>query len=109
MVPVFPRVRLEEFAIETLSLMPSKLTAFPYFPDVQPVPFVRTPVLPFPDASAVVFPLPSLKPYAATKPGELCATTGGAGHSTKYPTITQSVMASLLRVGTRLIAAENST
>src|SRR5262245_56519422 len=50
--------------------MPSNEIALPYLPVVIRVaPPSRVPTLPAPEASAVVGPPSSLKPYAATKPG----------------------------------------
>ncbi len=58
-----------ELAIDRWSLIPSKLRPFPYFPTTRAGPFTSVAVLPFPEASAEVVPLPSLKPHAATGPG----------------------------------------
>ena len=57
-----------EFATDRLSLTPSKLRPRPYFPATHDGPFSNDAVLPFPEASAVVAPLPSLKPQAPTSP-----------------------------------------
>jgi hypothetical protein len=52
----------------TQLFVPSNVRAFPFFPLVVQVGLLRVPVRLFADASAVVVPLPSLKPYAATRP-----------------------------------------
>src|SRR4051794_16251109 len=51
----------------TQALVPLNESAFPYLPVVQ-VALLSVPVLPLPDESAVVVPLPASKPYAATAP-----------------------------------------
>ncbi len=58
----------------TRALVPLKESAAPYFPAVVQVALERVPVLPPPEASAVVVPDPSLKAYAATRP--VCASAG---------------------------------
>src|SRR5262249_29245750 len=67
-VPVLPSARLAELATVTLSLTPSRFTPFPNFPAVQAVPLVSVPLLELPEISAVVVPLPSLRPSAITRP-----------------------------------------
>ena len=52
----------------TKLVVPLKTRAFPNLPAVVHVVPVRLPVIALPDASAVVVPVPSLKPYAATGP-----------------------------------------
>ena len=53
----------------TRALVPLKESAPPYFPDVDHVVFDVVPLLPVPEASPTVVPLPSLNEYAATSPG----------------------------------------
>jgi hypothetical protein len=54
--------------------VPLKDKALPDLPWVVQVAPLSVPLFPFPDESAVTLPLPSLKPYAATKLGvEVCA------------------------------------
>ncbi len=62
-----------ELATTTTSFVPSKLSAPPNRPCGLHVAPEITPVLLFPDASAVVGPAPSLNPHAATSPGMDCA------------------------------------
>jgi hypothetical protein len=57
-----------EFATVTQLDDPSNESAPPNLPTLAHVVLVSVPVLPLPDASAVVVPLPSLNPYAATSP-----------------------------------------
>jgi hypothetical protein len=52
----------------TTSFTPSNVSALPYRPAVVHVAPEIVPVLPFPEVSAVVVPVPSLKPHAATRP-----------------------------------------
>ena len=67
---VIPLVRSREFESFTLTraLVPLKKRALPNLPAVDQVAFESVPVLPLPDRSAVVVPLPSSNPYAATRP-----------------------------------------
>src|SRR5262249_17914951 len=58
-----------EFGMSMRELVPLKFSPFPYFPAEVQVAFTSLPVWPFPDASAVVVPDPSSKPYAATSVG----------------------------------------
>src|SRR5262245_57375107 len=51
----------------TRLLVPLKDRAPPNFPAVQ-LAFTSEPALPFPEASPAIVPLPSSKPYAATRP-----------------------------------------
>src|SRR6266542_3420106 len=53
----------------TSALVPLKLKALPYLPDAVQVAPLIVPLLPLPDTSVTTVPLPSLNPYAATKPG----------------------------------------
>src|SRR6266508_4033226 len=53
----------------TSALVPLKLKAVPYLPDAVQVAPLIVPLLPLPDTSVTTVPLPSLNPYAATKPG----------------------------------------
>src|SRR5437868_1779714 len=53
----------------TSALTPLNARASPNLPAVVQVAFVRVPVLPLPDASAALVPVPSLKPKAATRAG----------------------------------------
>src|SRR5690349_9683101 len=56
--------------MSTRALLPLKDRALPNLPAVlQVAPPTSVPVLPLPDRSATVVPVPSLKPYAATRPG----------------------------------------
>ncbi len=66
---VMPVVRSSESASGTVtqSLMPSKLSAPPKRPPVLRVGPLSVPVLPRPDASAVVVPDASSKPHAPTR------------------------------------------
>jgi hypothetical protein len=59
-----------ESATLTDAFVPLKLRASPNLPLPAPaqLTFVSVPVLPFPDWSATVVPLPASKPYAATRP-----------------------------------------
>jgi hypothetical protein len=68
---VIPVVRSSEFESLTVTraLVPLKDKAFPYFPEVVQVAVPIVPVFPLPDASVTIVPKPSLKPYAATRPG----------------------------------------
>src|SRR5207248_9325152 len=68
---VIPLVNCSEAALlmVTSALVPSKLKALPYLPDVVQVAPLIVPLLPLPDTSVTTVPLPSLNPYAATKPG----------------------------------------
>jgi hypothetical protein len=56
-----------ESVIVTSVLDPLNDSPLPYLPVVH-VAFVIVPVFPVPDASATVVPVPSLNPYAATRP-----------------------------------------
>jgi hypothetical protein len=53
----------------TEALVPLKLKALPYWPEVVQVAPLIVPLFPLPDASLTTVPLPSLNPYAATGPG----------------------------------------
>src|SRR5215467_13260327 len=53
----------------TKALVPLKLKAFPYLPEVVQVAPLIVPLFPLPEKSLTTVPLPSLNPYAATKPG----------------------------------------
>ena len=66
-----PRASDAELATCTTLLVPLKLSALPYRPCVDHVALVSVPPFPFPDASAVVSPEPSLNAYAATSPGSV--------------------------------------
>ena len=70
--------------IATRLFVPLKLSAAPYRPLVVHVAPLIVPVLPFPEASATVGPLPSLKPYAATSP-VTCAAVVVALATLEYP------------------------
>ena len=50
------------------ALVPLKVNALPYFPEVVQVAAVILPLLLLPDTSAAEVPLPSLNAYAAIKP-----------------------------------------
>src|SRR5882672_412179 len=67
---VMPVVRSKSGAslIVTQLFMPLKDRAVPALPVVTQEAPVITPLLPLPDASLTVAPLPSLNPYAATNP-----------------------------------------
>src|SRR5262245_29518060 len=72
-MPVASDSDVEWFTVTQL-VAPSNVSAPPNFPaGFQEAP-ASVPVLPLPVASAVVVPLPSLKPYAATSP--VCANVG---------------------------------
>jgi hypothetical protein len=72
-IPVV-RSRLAESGIVTQLLVPLNESAPPKRPEALQVAPLIVPVLPLPDASAVVPPPPSLNPYAATSP--VCAAAG---------------------------------
>src|SRR5262252_8572703 len=57
----------------TKALLPLKDKALPYLPEVVHVAPLMVPLFPLPDWSFTTVPLPSLNPYAATRPG------GGVG------------------------------
>src|SRR5438477_10948357 len=52
----------------TSAFVPLNVSALPYRPAVVHVAEATSPLLPFPDASRAVVPLPSLNPHAATAP-----------------------------------------
>src|SRR5262249_53988439 len=52
----------------TKALVPLKVNAFPYLPEVVHVAPLMVPLFPLPDASFTTVPLPSSNPYAATRP-----------------------------------------
>ncbi len=60
----------------TRLLVPLNESPLPYFPATRVAP-TRVPVLLNPEASAVVAPDASLKPYAATRPGVAARAVGG--------------------------------
>src|SRR5437773_3760937 len=72
---VMPLVRCSEAESGTLTreFVPLKRSALPYLPAVVQVAFEIVPVLPLPEESATVVPLPSSKPYADTRPGATVA------------------------------------
>ena len=53
----------------TSALVPLKTRASPYLPAVVQVAFAIVPLLPLPEESWTVVPVPSLNEYAATRPG----------------------------------------
>jgi hypothetical protein len=53
----------------TKAFVPLKIKALPYLPEVVQVAPLMVPLFPSPDASLTTVPLPSLNPYAATRPG----------------------------------------
>src|SRR6516162_9338278 len=53
----------------TKALVPLKVNAFPYLPEVVHVAPLIVPLFPLPDASFTTVPLPSSNPYAATRAG----------------------------------------
>src|SRR2546430_3646684 len=57
-----------ELATVTQLEAPSKESALPYLPFAVHVVLLRVPVLPLPEESATVVPVPSLKEYTATRP-----------------------------------------
>src|SRR3954467_7971869 len=65
----------DELATRTTLLEPLKLSALPYRPCVDHVAPVTVPTFPFPDASAVVVPVPSPNAHAPTRPA---GWTGGS-------------------------------
>src|SRR5687768_14763668 len=67
---VIPLVRSSELASATvtLSLTPSKESALPKRPPSTHVAPLIVPAFPLPELSAVAVPLPSSKPYSATRP-----------------------------------------
>lgn len=56
-----------------------KLKAFPYLPDVVQVAPLMVPLFPLPDRSFTTVPLPSLNPYAATRPEDGVGVLVGVG------------------------------
>ena len=52
----------------TRALVPLKTKASPYLPEVVQVALVIVPLLPLPEESLTVVPVPSLNAYAATRP-----------------------------------------
>src|SRR5437867_1192667 len=62
--------RSREFESNTVTLaaMPSKYNAFPAIPAVHTGPFTNVPVLPFPEESTAVVPVPSSNFQYATRP-----------------------------------------
>src|SRR5438874_12827608 len=68
---VIALVRSSEPAAGTVTQLdvPLKVSAAPNLPAVVHVVFVTVPLFPAPDESATVVLAPSLKPYAATRPG----------------------------------------
>src|SRR5260221_11357723 len=77
-----PVVRSNELESETLTRLfcPLKLSAPPNLAVVVQLAPAIVPALPCPDASAVVVPVPSSKPHAATGPdGPELATVTGTG------------------------------
>src|SRR2546430_3870593 len=83
---VIPLVNCSEAALlmVTSALVPLKLKALPYLPDAVQVAPLIVPLLPLPDTSVTIAPLPSLNPYAATKPGL------GVGRSEEHTSELQS-------------------
>lgn len=77
-----------ESFIETRASSPLNDRAPPNLPAVVHVAFEILPVLPFPEASPIVAPAPSLKPYAATSPDRI---VGGTR-------LNDDVLATLLKV-----------
>src|SRR5258705_908241 len=65
-----------ESGIVTTALVPLNESAPPYFPAVDHVVADTVPVLPLPDRSVTVVPVPSLNEYAATRP--VCAPADAA-------------------------------
>ena len=57
--PVLIVFRLAEFAMNSVSLLPSKFNAPPDLPVVHVGPFCSVPLLPFPEPSFAVVPVPS--------------------------------------------------
>ena len=70
------RSREAESGIRTRLVEPLKLSAPPYRPWVVQVAPTRVPVLPLPEASAVVVPVPSLNAQAPTRPGGVGGASG---------------------------------
>src|SRR5690348_11207213 len=68
---VIPVVRCSEAAsgMVTMEEVPLKDRASPYLPAVDQVALLIVPLLPLPDLSVTVVPVPSSKAYAATSPG----------------------------------------
>src|SRR6266436_5277233 len=67
-VRALDRSRELESGTVILSSMPSKNNAFPTFPAVHRGPLTKVPVLPFPEESETVVPLPSSNFQYATRP-----------------------------------------
>jgi hypothetical protein len=68
---VIPLVNSSDAALlmVTKALVPLKVNAFPYLPEVVHVAALIVPSFPLPDASFTTVPLPSSNPYAATRSG----------------------------------------
>src|SRR5436190_9691911 len=77
---VIPLVRSKESESFTVTrLNPSKLRALPNLPWLVQVAPLIVPVLPNPDTSVTVVPLPSSKLYPATSPATVVTSTFGGG------------------------------
>src|SRR5947208_10877721 len=63
----------------TRAFVPLKFKALPYLPEVVHVAPLMVPLFPLPDASFTTVPLPSLNPYAATRPGAALGVGVGVG------------------------------
>src|SRR3954453_14282931 len=66
-IPVVKRKEGESLTV-TRALVPLNERAFPNLPAVLQVAALIVPVLLLPDASVTAVPVPSVKPYAATRP-----------------------------------------
>src|SRR5215510_5140485 len=76
------RSREAESSAVTLSSMPSKYRALPTLPAVHRGPLIRVPVLPLPEESEAVVPLPSSNFQWATRPdGTTAGLTVLANHA----------------------------
>src|SRR5271166_6326893 len=72
---VMPVVRWSEVASGMVrsAFVPLKTRASPYLPEVVQVALAIVPLLPLPEVSVTVVPVPSLNEYAATRPGFVAA------------------------------------
>jgi hypothetical protein len=80
----------------TEALVPLKLKALPYLPEVVHVAPLIVPLFPLPDRSVNTVPLPSLNPYAAIRLGVGVEVGVGVGVAVPGFTVTRKLMLVLL-------------